>query len=95
MFFASRFFLLIFAVVGAFVCVELFVQGAATVGAGLTGPGASLADFAGLAGSVLLGILVVLGLKYSFRPPVIRARYWSVFISLSLVTAIGAFVILR
>ena len=92
---ASRILLLIFAVVAALVCVELFVFGAATVGAAVSEHGASLTDFAALAGSLLIAVLIVVGLKYVFRPPAIRARYWTVFIALPLLAGIGAFLLLR
>ncbi len=95
MFHASRILLLIFAVVAALVCMELFVLGAATVGAAVSGHGASLTDFAMLAGSLLIGVLIVVGLNYVLRPPAIRARYWTVFIALPLIGAVGAFLLLR
>lgn len=69
--------------------------GAATVVAAMSGHGASLTDFAALAGSVLIGVLTVVGLKYVFRPPAIRGRYGSVFIALPIVACIGAFLLLR
>jgi hypothetical protein len=90
MFLASRILLFIFALIAVLVCMELFVFGAATVGAALSQHGASLTDYAALAGSLLIAVLIVVALKYVFRPPVIRARYWTVFAALPLVVVLGA-----
>ena len=89
MFLASRIRLLIFAVIAALVGVELFVFGAATVGAALSGHGASLADYVPLAGSLLIAVLVAVALKYVFRPPAIRRRYWIVFVAVPVTVLLG------
>ena len=95
MFMASRILLLIFVLIAALIGVELFVFGAATVGAALSGHGASVTDFFALAGSLLIAVLVVVALKYIFRPPAIRVRYWIVFIALLVTAGIAAFLLLR
>ncbi|HEX7150326.1 MAG TPA: hypothetical protein VF618_02475 [Thermoanaerobaculia bacterium] len=90
MFFASRVFLFIFVIIAALVCVELFVFGAATAGVGLTGHGSSWTDFGMVSLSVVIGVLIIFGLKYVFRPPAIRARFWTVFLALPLIALEGS-----
>ena len=90
MFLASRILLLILALLSILVCGELFVFGAATVGAALSGHGASWTDFLVLAGSLLVGVVVVVALKYVFRPPAVRGRYWVVFAALVVTFGLAA-----
>jgi hypothetical protein len=90
MFLASRILLLILALLAALVCVEMFVFGAATVGAALSQHGASWNDFLALAGSLLIAVVVLVALKYVFRPPAARVRYWVVFVALLLTVGLAA-----
>jgi hypothetical protein len=95
MFLATRILLLIFAVLAALVGVELFVFGAATVAVAVSEHRASVSDYLPLAGSLLIGTLLLIALKYALRPPAIRVRYWIVSIALPVSTGIGAFLLLR
>lgn len=95
MFLATRIFLLFFSAVAAMVGVELFVYGAATVGVAVSEHRASVSDYLPLAGSLLIGTLIVIALKYVFRPPAIRVRYWIVSIALPVSTGIGVFLLFR
>ena len=90
MFLASRILLLILALLAALVCVEMFVFGAAMVGAALSQHGASVSDFFALAGSLLIAVVVVVAVKYVFRPPAVRVRYWVVFVALLLTVGLAA-----
>ena len=95
MFLASRILLLILVIIAALVCVELFVFGAVTAGVAVSAHRASLTDFIAFAGSLLIGVLIAIALKYVFRPPAIRSRYWAVFIALVLIVGSGLFLLLR
>jgi len=90
MFLASRILLLIVALISALVCVEMFVFGAATVGAALSEHGASWRDFLALGGSLVIAVLVLVALKYVFRPPEVRVRYWVVFVALLVTVGLAA-----
>jgi hypothetical protein len=90
MFLASRVLLLILALLAALVCVEMFVFGAATVGAAFSQHRASVSDFFALAGSLLIAVVVVVAVKYVFRPPAVRVRYWVVFVALLLTVGLAA-----
>lgn len=94
-FVVSRVFLLLVVLVAGLLTVEALAFGAATLGAALSEHEVSWKSSLPLLGGLALAALCLVGIKYVFRPPAQRHRYWTVLIALLAALGIAGFFLLR